>query len=172
MEPVTVEQPEQEEEQQEAAQVEEEPVETEEAEKQEQQEEEEDEVQEEEEEEKYIPRLLDAAGFLSFKYFLEAPFFCHRQRNSPIKRSNPWARVLDCEESCLLPRGLPKDQHIVPNSHFEPGWPARTPLSGKRVLQPGDQLCSQGGGWPQILDPHQAGPTTSFTLSKILVFFK
>ena len=30
--------------------------------------------------------------------------------------------------------------------------------SGERVLQPGDQLCSQGGGWPQVPDSHQTGP--------------
>ena len=112
MEPASEEQPQEEEQEQEEhvqeeqvqeaaqPQVEEEAVE-----ENEEMEEQQQEVQEEEEE-KYIPRLLDAAGILGIvsEYFWGGT--CNsfsRQCNPPIKRSKPRARVLDCEESCLLP---------------------------------------------------------------------
>ena len=96
VEPVSEEQPqvqEEEEEQhereqeQEAAQVEEEA-----GEETEQVEEQQQEVPEEEEE-KYIPRLLDAAGYIgnNFRIIFGGRnfYFCFRQCNSTIKRSKP-----------------------------------------------------------------------------------
>ena len=38
--------------------------------------------------------------------------------------------------------------------------------SGERMLQPGNQLCSQGGWWSQVPNPHQAGPHSCFPFGR------